>query len=506
MSYKNHSTKGNPKQSAACQFSGNPNKIVNYDVAALQDLMDRGGILIPLYPLGHADEKTPLRGRSWLKKPYAWPEILAHVRAGGLVGLAPASLGFVVLDVDEGDPHELLAVVRPAVAAPSSRPGRMHLYFHDPKACRRAGNGKWRWSPRVGGQAVAGEIRSGNGYVALYGGCAEHLLAFLSFSSPDSAPSPSSLFFSSPFPAHLLDRQTEGYPRASGGRKVAASGLKDDNQTSRPLRAAAQGRSDRAAATVGRVDELEYRRRRPEDLPEPEETPERWRNDTLFDYVRYHAATLDIQAGQWGARRFYAQVRSYALAIRARMPDPEPVPKVMATANSICRYYLEGGQLEGQGENYTTLQRQYGGYNKARNIRIANEEWDLEVWELWLSGMSIRKLASTGKYGSRGRIEHVLRRYKEWYPGAVARRDDQMAQGAVAAKPVTTPTEPEAPVEAADEQDPQLEEDMAAAAGDPAVVAKRLAYWLDEQADRPRYRADWSAWWGSSGRGPDPPS
>ena len=80
------------------------------------------------------------------------------------VGLVPASVGYTVLDVDEGHPLDLALNLRPDYFTPLGTPGRGHLWFLDGES---RPNSAWKLRGQSG-KEWAGEIRSGNGYVVLW--------------------------------------------------------------------------------------------------------------------------------------------------------------------------------------------------------------------------------------------------------------------------------------------------------------------------------------------------
>ncbi len=67
-------------------------------LAALEALLDRGAHYVLAAP-----GKRPLQS-GWQKTPPAFEAVRYHIAKGGLVGVIPASLGAVVIDVDEGGP------------------------------------------------------------------------------------------------------------------------------------------------------------------------------------------------------------------------------------------------------------------------------------------------------------------------------------------------------------------------------------------------------------------
>ena len=102
-------------------------------------------------------DKHPLT-RAWQKTGAPLVAAQRHRDEGGLVGLVPASVGAVVIDVDTGGAEAGDAVVAllgaPIVRVPTRRPGGEHVWYR----CREAAdvrNGAWR----------DGDIRGGHGYV-----------------------------------------------------------------------------------------------------------------------------------------------------------------------------------------------------------------------------------------------------------------------------------------------------------------------------------------------------
>jgi len=75
-----------------------------------------------------------------------------------LLGVVPWSLGCSVLDVDEGDPAELIAR-HPPLCTVATQSGGVHLWYHD---SRPRGSPNWR------ALGAAGQVRSANGYVVLW--------------------------------------------------------------------------------------------------------------------------------------------------------------------------------------------------------------------------------------------------------------------------------------------------------------------------------------------------
>lgn len=104
------------------------------------------------------------RAEQWFGNRLDLNGALSHHGGGGLLGLVPASLGMVVVDVDRGEwsaaEDVMLRLGRPLVVVPSRRDGGLHLWY---RASGPARNGQWLASDGKGG----GDIRGGYGYVVL---------------------------------------------------------------------------------------------------------------------------------------------------------------------------------------------------------------------------------------------------------------------------------------------------------------------------------------------------
>ena len=81
-----------------------------------------------------------------------------------LIGLIPSSVGYTVLDVDDGSPLKLAWGLRPDYVCASGTPGRGHLWFSDDQP---RPNSSWTLKSKAG-EVFSGEVRSGSGYVVLW--------------------------------------------------------------------------------------------------------------------------------------------------------------------------------------------------------------------------------------------------------------------------------------------------------------------------------------------------
>ena len=75
-----------------------------------------------------------------------------------LIGLIPSSVGYTVLDVDDGSPLKLAWGLRPDYVCASGTPGRGHLWFSDDQP---RPNSSWTLKSKAG-EVFSGEVRSGS--------------------------------------------------------------------------------------------------------------------------------------------------------------------------------------------------------------------------------------------------------------------------------------------------------------------------------------------------------
>ena len=124
---------------------------------ALMELQRQGARLVRMRP----DGKRPAlkwggrKGRCLTQRQAeTW---LSH---GGRFALVPYSIGFTVIDVDEGPWQDLAAVYPPQAVIPSRKLWRRHLYY--PDTTPRAGiQGRWLYGCKV-------DVLSASKYAALW--------------------------------------------------------------------------------------------------------------------------------------------------------------------------------------------------------------------------------------------------------------------------------------------------------------------------------------------------
>ena len=103
--------------------------------SALEALRDRGAHFVL-----HGPDKRPI-AKAWQKNRPEFEAVVRHSKAGGLIGVIPASVGCAVVDVDEGDS----AAVREALGAPLvtvPTPRGHHLWYRAPGGA--LGNRTWK--------------------------------------------------------------------------------------------------------------------------------------------------------------------------------------------------------------------------------------------------------------------------------------------------------------------------------------------------------------------------
>ena len=133
---------------------------------ALQTIYHSGGHFVLCL-----EDKRPV-WRSWQKLRPGLDVVLAHE---GPLGLQPWSISTSALDVDAGDPGELMQAWPPMAILDSRRSDGKHLYYADTEG---RGNGHFEV------YGCAGEIRSARGYLILWHDGAGHLADALH--DPDS--------------------------------------------------------------------------------------------------------------------------------------------------------------------------------------------------------------------------------------------------------------------------------------------------------------------------------
>ena len=115
------------------------------------------------FVLADVDKRPVSAGRQKTRPDFAAVE--EHAARGGLVGVIPASLGCVIVDVDEGGQGGADAVVRACgdpLTITGTRSGGYHVWYRAEGG--EVGNRKWA----LDAPSCGGDIRGSNGFVVLW--------------------------------------------------------------------------------------------------------------------------------------------------------------------------------------------------------------------------------------------------------------------------------------------------------------------------------------------------
>lgn len=238
------------------------------------------------------EDKRPI-WRSWQKLRPGLDVVLAH---DGPLGLKPWSISTSALDVDAGDPGELIKAWPPMAVLDSRRAGGKHLYYSDTEG---------RANGHFAAYGCGGEIRSAKGYLILWHDGAARLADALQDPTAGSRRWPRDLFELAGLPAVTL-------PAAV---KTPAYRYKPSDQSRQAWTRAAEA-VDLETVKPGQ------------------------RNVKLFDAVRFWAYSVhrgnDLDA--WTRR-----VQIHALEQNRRFPQPLDGLEAIRTAYSISTWCWSGG-------------------------------------------------------------------------------------------------------------------------------------------------------------------
>ena len=300
------------------------------------------------------EDKRPL----WKAWQHASPSIAVSAGHAGPLGIIPASIKTLGLDIDAGNPAAFIESHPPIVALQSKRPGGLHAYFDDEE---RRGNGRFD----LGG--VSGEIRSARGYLILHHDGIFGLADAIRKHEPGSCPFPSDLF--------------------------VAAGIEID--TSRPL-------EDVPAGILAEVQHDMLL----------EEIAEGARNVALFDAVRFWAYGARPN-GTIAARDltfWYESVESIAFGYSGRFCSPLPAAEVRATAYSVASWVASGYREKGHtsAAQRRRVVKRWKGDAKPATLRALKDR-DKLIIEAVAGGASIRSTAARFDLQPWG-IRYILRR------------------------------------------------------------------------------------------------
>ena len=258
---------------------------INYSTALSSGVNDFQHDLPVLYDFGahfvitQAGAKIP-KQRAWQKRPASLDSALDSAPD---VGLVPSSLGMSVLDVDRGNPSELIELTQP-LAKVSTPSGGMHLFYSDRK---RRHNAKWQ------ALGCSGDVRSARGYVKLYQ-TGKLSLALVSGVQAD-------------FPSEILENPARHAPtNASYPDSIESLRINPKDGVIQP-----EPVLDLPKATIGE------------------------RNVSLFAVLRLWAYRQDMGADFGG---WYDRVRAYARELNQSLIMPLSDGEVLQTAWSVAKW------------------------------------------------------------------------------------------------------------------------------------------------------------------------
>ena len=253
-----------------------------YPLQAVPVLLEHGAQFVLCDHWGNrkadgSQSKKPVH-RNWRQQRPGFVAVKDHITSGGLLGIVPSSLNCAVLDVDHGNPTELIATHLPWFLSPTQRPHRLHLWYQDNRhelAEERRG-GHWRHESGCGGELLAS-----TGYVVLWGNALEGLAEALQ-------------------------------------DKVFGRGDQADFDTVA---------TDTGMTWAGPGEQLTRREVevKAEDLPELADVLPGNRNTALFDHIRYYAYPQVQHHTDF--LDFADTVTDFATTCRDQLPDVEGFPE-----------------------------------------------------------------------------------------------------------------------------------------------------------------------------------
>ena len=234
-----------------------------------------------------SQSKKPVH-RNWRQQRPGFVAVKDHITSGGLLGIVPSSLNCAVLDVDHGNPTELIATHLPWFLSPTQRPHRLHLWYQDDQRDRRGGH--WRHQSGCGGELLAS-----TGYVVLWGNALQGLADTLQdtvFGRGDQA----------------------DFDTVATDTAVTWAGQLGQNLTRREVEVKA------------------------EDLPELADVLPGNRNTALFDHARYYAYRQVVH--HTDLLDFADTVTDFATTCRDQLPDVTGFPESEAAgiAQSVATW------------------------------------------------------------------------------------------------------------------------------------------------------------------------
>ena len=299
---------------------------------AINTLADAGAHFVLCLP-----NKKP----QWLgwntRRPSASTAAIHRADHHGPLGVIPFSLSSTTLDIDSGDPSELLRIHPPWADIPSKRRGGRHAYYDDDKP---RGNADWAL------HGCSGQVRGGRGYVILHEPDGpERLAEALKSRSPGERP----------WPCDLWDH----------------AGLGALVPVERPI----------VVPTVESAPASDFR----PDLHLETVYPGA-RNKALFNQCRLWAYVQNMGADDIG---WHSRVLGHLLGQNARFPVPLGEDEVVSTSWSISSWTWSGGGPRNHGFVAQSRRGVAGGKVK----RYHSYERDLAIVARSDAGESTRAVA-----------------------------------------------------------------------------------------------------------------
>ena len=252
-------------------------------------------------------------------------QILEHLASGGLLGLLPASIGLLVVDIDEAAKDGLANWIDrypPLGDIPSQKPGRTHLYYSSGIPYHN------RNKLHLLRYGISLEIRSRHGFVILWDPEAvAEIVAERSMAA--------SIRGMTRLPRTVLGLKVSRHPWPASAVAVI-QGIQELSPQRPPARRSRPRNSGSFEETLPAAPASWTMPDPPEHLLQVQDGN---RNNEIFDAVRHPVYQLPRGKGGEAMRiRWYALVEEYTEACNRLLPVPMRPARVQSTARSIARF------------------------------------------------------------------------------------------------------------------------------------------------------------------------